>query len=173
MGLSNLTMRNALIATHDALATVLALFASFYLRFEGSENFFDRVPLLLMGATGPMDTTRRRPHIDWIHTTVLQSQPLRDFLGDAGDPDGCQWQQHEHVRPSVVVAQCPDDGDDARRSDRGECDSRRAMAPVAPTNRQHGENQQRRKSGQDHPERDAVAVPETGPIVADARRERR
>jgi FlaA1/EpsC-like NDP-sugar epimerase len=47
MRLSNLTMRNALIATHDALATVLALFASFYLRFEGSENFFDRVPLLL------------------------------------------------------------------------------------------------------------------------------
>ena len=45
--LSNLTLRNALIATHDALATVLALFASFYLRFEGSENFFDRVPLLL------------------------------------------------------------------------------------------------------------------------------
>src|SRR6185437_1822998 len=45
--LSNLTLRNALIATHDALATVLALFASFYLRFEGSEFFFDRVPLLL------------------------------------------------------------------------------------------------------------------------------
>ncbi len=45
--LSNLTLRNALIATHDALATVLALFASFYLRFEGSESFFDRVPLLL------------------------------------------------------------------------------------------------------------------------------
>ena len=44
---SNLTLRNALIATHDALATVLALFASFYLRFEGGENFFDRVPLLL------------------------------------------------------------------------------------------------------------------------------
>jgi FlaA1/EpsC-like NDP-sugar epimerase len=47
MRLSNLTLRNALIATHDALATVLALFASFYLRFEGSEYFFDRVPLLL------------------------------------------------------------------------------------------------------------------------------
>ncbi len=45
--LSNLTLRNGLIATHDALATVLALFASFYLRFEGSEYFFDRVPLLL------------------------------------------------------------------------------------------------------------------------------
>jgi FlaA1/EpsC-like NDP-sugar epimerase len=47
MRLSNLTLRNALIATHDALATALALFVSFYLRFEGGEYFFDRVPLLL------------------------------------------------------------------------------------------------------------------------------
>src|SRR6201999_4647498 len=47
MRFSNLTLRNALIATHDALATALALFASFYLRFEGGEYFFDRVPLLL------------------------------------------------------------------------------------------------------------------------------
>jgi FlaA1/EpsC-like NDP-sugar epimerase len=45
--LSNLTLRNALIATHDALATALALFASFYLRFEGGPYFYDRVPLLL------------------------------------------------------------------------------------------------------------------------------
>jgi FlaA1/EpsC-like NDP-sugar epimerase len=44
--LSNLTYRNLLIAFHDALATTLAVFASFYLRFEG-ESFFDRLPLLL------------------------------------------------------------------------------------------------------------------------------
>jgi FlaA1/EpsC-like NDP-sugar epimerase len=47
MRLSNLTLRNVLIAAHDALATALALFASFYLRFEGGEYFFERVPLLL------------------------------------------------------------------------------------------------------------------------------
>src|SRR5271154_5724900 len=47
MRFSNLTLRNALIAMHDALATAVALFASFYLRFEGGEYFFDRVPLLL------------------------------------------------------------------------------------------------------------------------------
>jgi FlaA1/EpsC-like NDP-sugar epimerase len=46
MRFSNLTLRNVLIATHDALATALAVFASFYLRFEG-DLFFDRVPLLL------------------------------------------------------------------------------------------------------------------------------
>jgi hypothetical protein len=39
-------LRNFLIAAHDALATALALFASFYLRFEG-DAFFDRLPLLL------------------------------------------------------------------------------------------------------------------------------
>jgi FlaA1/EpsC-like NDP-sugar epimerase len=47
MRLSNLTSRNALIAAHDALATALAVFASFYLRFEGGELFYDRLPLLL------------------------------------------------------------------------------------------------------------------------------
>jgi FlaA1/EpsC-like NDP-sugar epimerase len=46
MRLSNLTLRNALIAAHDALATALAVFASFYLRFEG-EFFTERLPLLL------------------------------------------------------------------------------------------------------------------------------
>jgi FlaA1/EpsC-like NDP-sugar epimerase len=44
--LSNLTMRNLLIAVHDALATTLALFAAFYLRFEG-DWFFARLPVLL------------------------------------------------------------------------------------------------------------------------------
>ncbi len=46
MRLSNLTLRNALIAAHDAMATALAVLASFYLRFEG-DAFFDRLPLLL------------------------------------------------------------------------------------------------------------------------------
>src|SRR5665647_1696108 len=44
--LSNLTSRNLMIAVHDALATTLAVLASFYLRFEG-DAFFDRLPLLL------------------------------------------------------------------------------------------------------------------------------
>ena len=29
----------------------------------------DRVPVLILGANGPMDATKRRPWIDWIHTT--------------------------------------------------------------------------------------------------------
>jgi FlaA1/EpsC-like NDP-sugar epimerase len=45
--LSNLTLRNALIAVHDALASTLAVLVSLYLRFEGGDAFFDRLPLLL------------------------------------------------------------------------------------------------------------------------------
>ena len=45
MRLLNLNQRNALIAAHDALATALALLASFYLRFEG-DLLTDRLPLL-------------------------------------------------------------------------------------------------------------------------------
>jgi len=32
---------------HDLLATIVALFAAFYVRFEGGHSFWDRVPLLL------------------------------------------------------------------------------------------------------------------------------
>ena len=44
---SRLTLRNFLIASHDALATAFALLASFYLRFEGGQGFFVRLPRLL------------------------------------------------------------------------------------------------------------------------------
>ncbi|WLA54231.1 SDR family NAD(P)-dependent oxidoreductase [Bradyrhizobium diazoefficiens] len=44
--LSHLTLRNFLIALHDLLATTAALFAAFYLRFEGGDGFYDRLPLL-------------------------------------------------------------------------------------------------------------------------------
>ena len=42
--------------------------------------WMDRVPLLLFGATGPVDATKRRPWIDWIHTTKDQGQLIRNFI---------------------------------------------------------------------------------------------
>jgi acetolactate synthase I/II/III large subunit len=40
----------------------------------------DRVPIYLMGGTGPMDSTRRRPWIDWIHTANTQGNLIRDYV---------------------------------------------------------------------------------------------
>src|ERR1700750_1518076 len=45
--LSHLTARNLLIALHDVLATAAAFLAAYYLRFEGGELFYDRLPLML------------------------------------------------------------------------------------------------------------------------------
>jgi acetolactate synthase-1/2/3 large subunit len=39
----------------------------------------DRVPVLILGGTGPLDATRRRPWIDWIHTANVQGNLVRDF----------------------------------------------------------------------------------------------
>lgn len=40
----------------------------------------DRAPVIVMGATGPMDTARRRPRIDWIHTALVQGNAVRDYV---------------------------------------------------------------------------------------------
>jgi O-antigen biosynthesis protein WbqV len=45
--LSHLNLRNFLIALHDLVATTAALLVAFYLRFEGGDGFFARLPLLL------------------------------------------------------------------------------------------------------------------------------
>jgi thiamine pyrophosphate-dependent acetolactate synthase large subunit-like protein len=40
----------------------------------------DRMPLILIGATGPVDAASRRPWIDWIHTARDQGAILRGFI---------------------------------------------------------------------------------------------
>ncbi len=39
----------------------------------------DRVPMIIVGATGPVAADRRRPWIDWIHTAKDQGALLRDY----------------------------------------------------------------------------------------------
>jgi thiamine pyrophosphate-dependent acetolactate synthase large subunit-like protein len=39
----------------------------------------DRVPMLVLGATGPWDAARRRPWIDWLHTASDQGALVRDY----------------------------------------------------------------------------------------------
>jgi acetolactate synthase I/II/III large subunit len=52
----------------------------------------DRVPLLALGATGPMDITQRRPWIDWIHTALVQGNLVRDYV---------KWDDQPHTLASV------------------------------------------------------------------------
>ena len=42
----------------------------------------DRLPVIVLGGTGPMDAANRRPWIDWVHTANVQGNLVRDF---------CKW----------------------------------------------------------------------------------
>ena len=41
--------------------------------------YLDEAPIMLLGASGPFDTTRRRPAIDWTHTAQNQGQQIREY----------------------------------------------------------------------------------------------
>ncbi|MFH1639613.1 MAG: thiamine pyrophosphate-dependent enzyme [Chloroflexota bacterium] len=55
----------------------------------------DRVPVIVLGGTGPMDTTRRRPWIDWIHTALVQGNQVRDYV---------KWDDQPHNLASVPMS---------------------------------------------------------------------
>jgi len=54
------------------------------------QAFLDRVPVLVLGATGPADVTLRRPRIDWDHTALLQATAVRDFVKWDDQPVGVE-----------------------------------------------------------------------------------
>lgn len=41
--------------------------------------FCDRAPMVIVGATGPLDASQRRPWIDWIHTAADQGALVRPY----------------------------------------------------------------------------------------------
>ncbi len=55
----------------------------------------DRVPVIVMGGTGPMDTTRRRPGIDWVHTALVQGNQVRDYV---------KWDDQPHNLQSIPAS---------------------------------------------------------------------
>jgi len=85
---------------HDTVGLLHCAMAIYY-------AYLDRVPLMLLGATGPMDPARRRPHIDWIHTSVLQAQPIRDYIKWDRQPVTAQEVVESFARAHRVATQDP------------------------------------------------------------------
>ncbi len=57
---------------HDLVGLLHACMAIYY-------AYIDRAPVLLLGATGPMNEAKRRPRIDWIHTANVQGNAVREY----------------------------------------------------------------------------------------------
>ena len=62
-----------LVILHNLVGLLHGTMAIYY-------AYTDRVPMVIAGATGPMDLARRRPHIDWIHTALVQGNAIRDYV---------------------------------------------------------------------------------------------
>ena len=50
----------------------------------------DHTPVMVMGGTGPMNSAKRRPWIDWIHTAQVQGNLVRDFVKWDDQPVGVE-----------------------------------------------------------------------------------
>ncbi len=61
-GYARVKGRPMAVALHSNVGLMHATMAIF-------NAWCDRVPILIVGAQGPMDATQRRPWVDWIHTT--------------------------------------------------------------------------------------------------------
>ncbi len=61
------------VILHNLVGMLHATMAIYY-------AYIDRVPIFIMGATGPMDEGKRRPHIDWTHTALVQGNAIRDYV---------------------------------------------------------------------------------------------
>ena len=57
---------------HDLVGLLHANMAIYY-------AYIDRAPVFIIGATGPMNETKRRPRIDWIHTAQNQGEAVRAY----------------------------------------------------------------------------------------------
>src|SRR6266581_7308268 len=52
------------------------------------EAWLNNTPMLILGGTGPLDASHRRPWIDWIHTAQVQAQIVRDYVKWDDQPQG-------------------------------------------------------------------------------------
>lgn len=80
-GYAKLTGRPMAVLLHNVVGLAHAAMAIF-------NAWCDRVPVLLLGGTGPVDAARRRPWIDWVHTAQLQAEMVRPFLKWDDQPAG-------------------------------------------------------------------------------------
>ena len=67
----------------------------------------DRAPVLVMGATGPVDAPLRRPWIDWIHTAKDQGALLRNFVKYDDEPRSAEAIVETMLRANLLARQAP------------------------------------------------------------------
>ncbi|MES2412281.1 MAG: thiamine pyrophosphate-binding protein [Pseudomonadota bacterium] len=67
----------------------------------------DRMPVIVLGATGPVDAAKRRPWIDWIHTAQDQAALIRHFIKWDAQPASIPAAQEALLRAVQIATTAP------------------------------------------------------------------
>ena len=71
-GYAKVTGEPMAVVLHDLVGLLHGTMGVYY-------SYIDRVPVIILGGSGPAAHERRRPNIDWIHSANVQGQAVRPF----------------------------------------------------------------------------------------------
>ncbi len=99
-GYAKVTGKPMAVALHSNVGLMHATMAIF-------NAFCDRMPMLILGATGPIDASERRPWIDWIHTAIDQAALIRNYCKWDDQPGSVSAALESLVRANMMTRSYP------------------------------------------------------------------
>src|ERR1700712_2891486 len=99
-GYAKVTGKAMAVAVHSNVGLFHATMAIF-------NAWCDRMPVVILGATGPVDAAKRRPWIDWIHTSKDQGSLVRDYTKWDDEPLSPKALQESILRARQIVQTAP------------------------------------------------------------------
>jgi thiamine pyrophosphate-dependent acetolactate synthase large subunit-like protein len=99
-GYAKVAERPMAVALHSNVGLMHATMALF-------NAFCDRVPMLVLGATGPVDAAERRPWIDWLHTAADQGALVRSYVKWDDQPASAEAAVEAIARADVLTRTYP------------------------------------------------------------------
>ena len=99
-GYAKVTGRPMAAAVHSNVGLMHATMAVF-------NAWCDRMPVLVLGATGPVDAPKRRPWIDWIHTARDQGALIRNYTKWDDQPASAEAAREAVLRACWLARTAP------------------------------------------------------------------
>src|SRR5688572_2280237 len=99
-GYAKATNKPGAVILHNLVGLLHATMAIYY-------AYIDRVPIFIIGATGPMDEAKRRPHIDWTHSALVQGNAIRDYTKWDYQPSSIEGVPESFARAYSVMTTEP------------------------------------------------------------------
>ena len=99
-GYAKVTGRPMAAAVHSNVGLMHATMAIF-------NAWCDRMPVLVLGATGPVDAPKRRPWIDWIHTARDQGALIRAYTKWDDQPASAEAAREAVLRACWLARTAP------------------------------------------------------------------